>query len=160
MGRNIGQSLSSIRFHSAASPIQTRRLHCLRCSLRVASIPVLHTLCSLPLGVLSDRFAESGEHYFCVFYVGMKPRFGDEYKVGFLTVSHLLSLLPVRRFCSINYVHCNIDIVNFALVRCYLNFSPVLVVLCASFLHFYNTCLVFWCWCCCLGYRRCCMGCG
>ena len=38
---------------------------------------------------------------------------------------------------------CNIDIVNCAFVRCYLNFSPVLVVLCASFLHFYNTCLVF-----------------
>ena len=36
----------------------------------------------------------------------MKPRFGDEYKVGFLTVSHLLSLLPVRRFCSINYNVC------------------------------------------------------
>ena len=70
----------------------------------------------------------------------MKPRFGDEYKVGFHIFYHCFQFVD---FFSINYVHCNIDIVNFALVRCYLNLSPVLVVLCASFFAFLQYVLSF-----------------
>ena len=53
-----------------------------------------YTLYSLPsasCSVLSDRCAESGEHYFCVFK--MKPRFGDEYKIGFHILYHSFKLI-------------------------------------------------------------------
>ena len=95
------------------------------CSLRVASIPAYAASPSVFCSVLSDRFAEAGEHYFCIFYVGMKPRFGDEAEVGFHIFYH--------SFQVVDFVVC----INMYMSNECLDYAKyAFIVLCIAGLHF------------------------
>ena len=136
VGRNIGRSLSLIRYHWIVSPKPTRCLHCLQCSLLAASNLASHTVYSLPMCKVM-HLGKAGNTEYC--FINWTRRIHVHHIAeNRFTFCLLLIIWKQLIYCS-KLAHRNVDMSSFPGMydMSYL-YSPLIFVLFLNIQHVPN----------------------